>query len=68
MPKYKIYKHIDDFCNNYRDVNCVKVSLFFYLLCIVFAFWELACLDIVIHTMVTLLFAVIIQAWMCGST
>lgn len=58
--KYKIYKHIDAFCENYRDVNYVKVLIFFSF-CIVFTFWELVCLSIVIPTMVTLLFALIVQ-------
>lgn len=53
MPEHKTCKQIDDFCNNYRDVNCVRVLIdfFSFSLCIVFIFCELACLDIVIHSM-----------------
>lgn len=31
MPEHKTCKQIDDFCNNYRDVNCMRVLIDFFL-------------------------------------
>lgn len=70
MSKYKIIcEDTDDFCINYIGVKCASV-LVFLSLCIIFIFLDLAQLNIVICSMVTLPFALIIQALarICGGT
>lgn len=71
MSKYEIIcKETDDFCINYKDVKCVRVFIFLSLCIYLFFFFQLVHLNVVICSMVTLLFALIIQplAQICGRT